>query len=287
MIYITGTTGFVGNSILRHLATSGEEVSPLGRKELANINLIKPNTYENTLIHTAWAGVYGKYRNDEIQYTNLELIDHLIRITDNLKITKIIAFGSQAEYGPVNRPVTENSPINPSTLYGRIKVEVLTKLQQHCIVNNIELIWLRLFDPYGPGDRPEWFLPYVTRCFLQDISPKLTSCTQIWDYIHIQDVLNCVHKLISSNRSINGIYNLSSNKPVSLRSIVNEILHQANPPTAVPHFGAVPHRQDQIYYMHGINDKLCNAIDWQPHVTLEEGIKSVIMSEGLELLIAK
>ena len=282
MIYITGSTGFVGNAIIRKLATSGEEVHSLSRKELANNNQIKPSTYGNTLIHTAWAGVYGKYRNDEIQNTNLELIDQVIRITDNLKITKIIAFGSQAEYGPANVAVTENSPINPSTLYGRIKVEVLTKLQQHCIVNNIELIWLRLFDPYGPGDKPEWFLPYVTRCFLQDISPKLTSCTQIWDYIHIRDVVSCVQELISSDRSINGIYNLSSNKPVSLRSVVNEILHQVNPPTAVPHFGAVSHRQDQIYYLHGINDKLCNAIDWHPRVSLEEGIKSVIMYESLK-----
>jgi nucleoside-diphosphate-sugar epimerase len=287
MTYITGSSGFVGNAVCQKLLTSGAKITTLGREDLKNTTPADPSCSKNTLIHTAWEGVPGGLRNADIQNENILLCEQIIRIMSKLKITRLIAFGSQAEYGPANQSVTESFPANPSTLYGKVKLQTYHRLKQFCEANNIEFIWLRLFDPYGPGDKPCWLLPYVTRCMLKDISPMLTSCTQIWDYIHIFDVANCVQKLISTKKPINGIFNLSSNRPVSLRSVVSEILIQINPPTAVPQYGAVPHRQDQIYYLHGINDKLCNTIDWCPSVSLEEGIRSMIIDQKERLFTEK
>ena len=119
MIFITGASGFVGKSVKNFLMKNNYEVIPIDlRKDLSKFNIQFDNSEENVLIHTAWEGVLGKDRNNKIQDENLNITYKVLYLLNALNIKKLIAFGSQAEYGPCYSRVSEDQPLKPSSYYG-------------------------------------------------------------------------------------------------------------------------------------------------------------------------
>lgn len=274
---ITGPNGFVGQSLRNYLTKQGSEVRCISKKELAEcIASNNPGDEQPVLIHTAWAGVSGKYRNSEEQNINEEITCQVIKLAEAYNAKKVIAFGSQAEYGNPNIRVDESYPTSPTTLYGKLKIKCHNILRSSLGKMGIDLCWLRLYDPYGPGDNPSWFMPYVIACALQGESPELTECTQYWDYIYIEDVCRCVKILSGCNTSRDSTYNLSSDIPVRLRDVVEYIYAYAPAHKGRPQFGKVPFRSDQVFYLQGNNGKLKREVGWIPLVSIKEGIRRTV-----------
>ena len=279
-VYITGSSGFAGRAISSWLELKGYEVVRVNRDSIHALNL-KATPGSHTLVHCAWAGVLGKDRNSNLQEENIQLCEKILELADSLNIDQIIAFGSQAEYGRPNRKVDETVPLQPTTRYGEIKVACQKILHEGCTKRNIPFIWLRLFHAYGPGDKPEWFLPYVIQSALLDRSPELTECTQIWDYIYIDDVCRCIERVLSQQAKsrLSGCYNLSSNEPIVLRDLVNMIFEKIKPPSGRPLYGCRPFRDDQILHLQGCNDKLKADFGWSPQTSISDGINNTIIHE--------
>jgi UDP-glucose 4-epimerase len=274
---VTGSSGFVGKSLTSYLTSCGDQVACISRAELADAKLSNPSFDEQpVLIHAAWAGVLGKHRNSDEQRINEEITRQVIKLSEAYNIKKVIAFGSQAEYGNPNIRVDESYPTSPTSLYGELKVKCHNILQNSRDQAGFDLCWLRLFDPYGPGDNPAWFMPYVIKCALHGESPDLTECTQYWDYIYIDDLCRCVQMLSIYQGPADITYNLSSDRPVQLRDLVDSIYAYINPAEGQPRYGKVPFRSDQVYHLQGNNDKLKADIGWQPRVSIEEGIKLTV-----------
>lgn len=283
MIYITGANGFVGKAIYLWLQKKSYDVISIKRN--TSLEVLPKKEEENYLIHCAWEGVLGRERNNDLQEKNFELTNKILDFIETYKIKRVIAFGSQAEYGSPNKKVSENYPLSPTTLYGETKIKVYDLFNRRLSNTNVEFIWLRLFDPYGPGDRPEWFLPFVIKNALLNQSPELTSCTQTWDFIYIDDVCNCIETIIKSKIRKNNIFNLSSNKPIILKQVVEEIFRIISPKNATPLFGSKQFRPDQVYFLNGCNKKLSRTYNWRPKVAIEEGLKSTINYEKERCLI--
>lgn len=274
---VTGSSGFLGNSLTNYLTRRGDQVVCISRAELAEAKLSDASFDEQSvLIHTAWAGVLGKDRNSDVQKINVEITHQVIKIAEANNVKRIIAFGSQAEYGNPNIRVDESFPISPTTLYGELKVKCHNILKSSLDQLGFDLYWLRLYDPYGPGDNPAWFMPYVIKCALQGESPDLTECTQYWDFIYIEDLCRSVQMLSACQASKVGTYNLSSDSPVLLRDVVDKIYAYINPSTGQPGYGKLPFRPDHVSHLQGNNEKLKAATGWQPFVSIDEGIKRTV-----------
>lgn len=274
---ITGSTGFVGKSLVHYFANRGDQSICISRAELSDGKLNNASFEDQPiLVHCAWAGVLGKHRNSEDQKINQEITSQVINLSKTYDVKTVIAFGSQAEYGNPNVRVDESCPTGPSTVYGELKVKCHNIFKSCLDQVGFNLCWLRLFDPYGPGDNPNWFIPYVIKCALDCQSPELTECTQFWDYIYIADLCSCVQKLSSSQNPKDSLYNLSSDRPVQLRQIVDMIYSYISPSKGRPLYGYIPFREDQVYHLQGSNEKLKSFIDWKPLVSLDEGIQRTV-----------
>jgi UDP-glucose 4-epimerase len=279
-ILLSGSTGFVGRALQRYLQDHNFQVYPLIRSHLSGSpSFISSLPKSPIIIHTAWAGVLGSQRNSELQDSNLEISRRILFIAKQAKAQALIAFGSQAEYGNPNRVVDEDDLLRPTTVYGQRKLDCYQLLAEGCSNLRIPLTWLRLFDPYGPGDNPAWFMPYVIRSALSDVSPELTDCAQLWDYIYIDDVCSAVGAIALAaqiNKFKPGCYNLSSGLAVRLKTVVDLVFEKVSPATARPLYGAVPYREDQVMHLQGCNEKLCRAFAWAPATNLELGIARTV-----------
>ena len=274
---VTGSSGFLGKSLTSYLTRRGDQVVCISRAELAEAKLRDASFDEQpVLIHTAWVGVLGKDRNSDEQKINEEITRKVIKISEANNVKKLIVFGSQAEYGNPNIRVDESFPTLPTTLYGELKIKCHNILKRSLDQVGFDLCWLRLYDPYGPGDNPAWFMPYVIKCALQGESPGLTECTQYWDYIYIEDLCRSVQMLSAFQGPKSSTYNLSSDRPVQLRDVVDKIYAYINPSNGQPGYGKVPFRLDHVSHLQGNNEKLKAVTGWQPLVSIEEGIKRTV-----------
>lgn len=275
-VFITGATGFVGKSIVTRFKNINELVVIPLKRDLQFQNSRQQDEAEPILINCAWAGVLGADRDSKVQIENIKYTKRLAKFIIKNNIKNVIAFGSQAEYGNIDKITKEDSPLNPITLYGKIKIECHKLLLELLEPHGITVTWLRLYDPYGPGDNPKWFLPYVINCALTETSPRLTECTQLWDYIYIDDLIDLTLSIVKNKPLKSNVYNASSAKPISLMSVTKKVFEIAKPKIARPKFGAISFREGQQFYVCGSNDKANKDFNWSPVTSIEEGIKSTI-----------
>jgi UDP-glucose 4-epimerase len=294
-VLLTGATGFLGShilhrflkdsqleiAILRRKTSNGWRIEPLPQQvrqisgDLENIRAIAAELQEfapETVIHTAWAGVMNCFRNDERQIEqNLLPTLELLKASLLSGCRHFIGLGSQAEYGPLNKKISETDPTEPTTMYGAAKLATSILCQQISRQKGTRFTWLRVFSTYGPMEEPDWMIPYLIRSLLRGQKPSLTHCEQKWDYLFAEDAAEAVWKVVTTGAE--GVFNLGSGRVYTLREIVEQIRNQIAPGMSLG-FGEVPYRPDQVMHLEADIQRLVEATGWHPKTSLEEGLRA-------------
>jgi len=293
-VFLTGASGFVGAAVVNRMVQEGRSVAILLRQssnmwriadiqdnvtiirgDMQSINSLKDAISRfapDAVAHLAWKGVKGADRNTPEQVENVFEAISLYRLVRSLGVRKFIGLGSQAEYGPCSARVDELTPTRPTTTYGAAKLATYLLLDRLSAADGFPFVWLRLFSSYGPKDDPSWLLPYIAKSLLRGERPALTMGEQVWDYIHIDDVVSAVLEMIDN--SVTGVFNLGSGQAKPLHEIITRIRDLIDP--ALPlGFGELPYRPDQVMHLEANIDKLTTETAWRPAVSLDLGLKSV------------
>jgi UDP-glucose 4-epimerase len=289
-ILITGATGFLGAHLVRRLAREDVQMALLIRpgsnrwriEPLPKNATIIPGSLADlptkqieqfapdTIVHAAWHGVTNQHRNDPSQIAE-NLLPTLKLIEVGCK--HFIGLGSQAEYGPLNKKISETDPTEPTTLYGATKLSACHLTRQLCGQQGIRWSWLRVFSTYGPLEDLSWMIPYLIRELLAGKKPALTACEQKWDYLFGPDAADAIWSVAKSNAT--GLFNLGSGRAESLRKIVETLRDTVDPKLPLG-IGEVPYRPDQVMHLEADISKLTKATGWTPATSLEDGLKQAV-----------
>jgi len=224
--------------------------------------------------HLGWSGVAGSARNEPGQVDiNIQGTVDLARVALEAGARRWIGLGSQAEYGPSAKPLDEQAPTHPTTLYGAAKLSCSHLTRTICQQAGVQHAWIRVFSLYGPRDNPDWLIPFVIRKLLAGESPKLTSGSQLWDYLYIDDAAQAVAKMILSQ--VEGVYNLGSGYPLPIRSFVEQVRDLIDPEFQL-NFGEMPFRPDQVMFLSAKTDAISSALNWRPSTGIPEGLKRTV-----------
>jgi nucleoside-diphosphate-sugar epimerase len=293
-LLVTGAGGFVGAAVVRAALAEGHRIVALSRTPdpprlsgldgdlvlravdmadtpalTATIAAAKPDG----VVHCAWEGVGGPERAGDIQLTNIATTCALVDAAIAVGAAKFVGIGSQAEYGRFDRRIDEGDLPAPTMLYGAAKLAASHLARQRALAAGMAFAWLRLFSTYGPGDNPNWLIPSVIADLLAGRRPRLTTGTQCWDYLHVDDVARAVGAVATGPAA--GIFNLSSGQAVPVRTIVEQLRDIAAPDNALE-FGEIPFGPDQIMYLEGDNSRLRSATGWEPRIPLAEGLAGTV-----------
>lgn len=284
-IFLTGASGFVGAALAGELLACGNfEISALlrepekswrlnellGRLTCVVGSLDDRLKLENhfasyrpdVVIDLAWQGVAGSERNSSVQWRNIGLHLELLELGKKYGVKRWIGLGSQAEYGPCERRISESTETRPTTLYGVSKLALCQLTQKICDDNFISCAWVRLFSSYGPRDNTHWLIPYLIQSLIKGDAPDLTAAEQLWDYIYIDDLVAAISSLVLK-ADATGIFNVGSGSALPLKYYVETIRNAIDPSLHIG-FGKIPYRSDQVMHLEADVQKLSRATGWKP-----------------------
>lgn len=293
-IVIHGASGFLGKHFLKRLISENIPVVILAR-EASLVPVVESNPlvtlyrYADSLdilsgqhikvkdpvfFEFSWHGVFGSERNKEEQSSvNIPMIRSSIQLAANLKSKHWIGIGSQAEYGNLNKHISESDVCSPTTEYGKAKLACAKLSAELCKDLGMQHSWLRLFSVYGPEDNHDWLIQYLIKEMLNNKEVNVTKGEQYWDYLYIDDVSEMFYKL--KDAAGIGIANLGSGKGVQVKYIIEKIKELTNSNSKI-NFGAVPYRDDQVMLMEADISKLSRHLNWKPQTSIDEGLRLTV-----------
>lgn len=287
-VLITGGTGFIGRNVVAELIKRGYEVHSLVFPPFApeqkglvqyGMNLMDSNAvdkflsehhFEN-LIHLAWYVGKGCHIADQnIDWTISTL--NLLTSFQKYGGKTFVGAGTISEYEyKFGYLLEDETPTSPETLYGESKNSVYKIAKTFCKQHDMKFKWPRIFNLYGPNEKPQRLMPSVINSCLKGEDVKVSDCLKFQDYLHVEDTARGIVEVFESE--IQGAVNICSGKPVQLRYIVNKIAELTNFKGNIL-WGAIPAAfGDEVVV--GNNDKL-KSIGWSPKYTLDEGLRQTI-----------
>ncbi|MCW3093056.1 MAG: CDP-abequose synthase [Ferruginibacter sp.] len=293
-IIVHGASSFLGKNFLRKMSVqkipadifarrkssmTEFESNPLFNiyryeKSISEISHVNQTPGSTTFVDFSWYGVFGTERNIPEQITvNIPLVIDSVKTAHSFKCNHWIGFGSQAEYGNLDKRISESDPGVPTTLYGKSKLICSQISADLCKSYGMDHSWLRLFSVYGPNDTHEWLIQYLIKQMLLNKEINVTKGEQLWDYLYVDDISEMLLKLIKS-RGV-GIANLGTGNGISVRMIIEKIKNIIQSESKI-NFGALPYRSDQVMLMEADITKLSTHLKWKPEISLDEGLRKTI-----------
>lgn len=278
-ILLTGATGFIGSNIAKVLLDNDFDVYATYRNSSSfekciefkeklfwistddpdwkdQIRSIKPDQ----LIHVAWSGTDIETRNNwELQTRNFWFSSEYFDIAKECGIKKVLAFGSQAEYGTYSMPVTEMTLPLPNDAYGAVKTLTAQYLRNLFENTPVEWYWIRIFSVFGESDNSRWLIPFVINKLLRNEPVQLTSCEQKYNYLYIKDAVNQLLPVINCRENKSGIYNLCNSESIILKELLLRISEIMEVSKSLLKFGEIQQRVGQNMLITGDNSKFISA----------------------------
>lgn len=301
-VLVTGGTGVTGVALVRYLLNINIEVVALVRENSSRLRylpsddtnlkvifcnmkdypvmakkLIKFGSYD-AFFHLSWDGSTirdkGESRDNMfLQSTNIVHAVNAVELCKNIYCPIFIMTGSQAEFGPNEFDVNEETPSLPINGYGHAKLctENMTRIM--CKKYGIKHIWARLFSIYGPYDGTNSLIYTSILKLLKGENPHYTKGEQHWDFLYSFDAAKALCLL--AEKGLDGeMYCVANGKTELLRDCI-EIIHEVVAPNIKPVFGDIAYGPNQVMHLGADISKLKNATGFEPEYSFKRGIETI------------
>ena len=295
-ILVTGGAGFIGSHVVKILLGKGYEVvvldnlssskkDSIDRRAQLIIGDIKDPTQSrkalkgaDAVIHMAGLIIVPESVKDPVKYCENNVVG-TVSFLESMRaenVKKIIFSSSACVYGnPAKLPIKEDAPVNPDNPYGASKASIEAFLQSFHSVFGFDVVILRYFNPYGPGEMhdPETHaIPnFIKATLAKKPIPLYWQGEQVRDFIYIEDLAQAhVDVLPLSGYEI---FNIGCEKGVKVKDVVDEIFKIAGYEVPINDLGK---RAGDVPANFASSEKLKKAVGWKARVGLNEGLAKTI-----------
>jgi len=248
-ILVTGGAGFIGSSLTKKLISQGHSVRILDDFSTgltSNLAFLKVEIFEGSItsanlvekavrdvdaiVHLAARGsVPRSLKNPRATYeVNVEGTLNICEAA-RAKSIPIIFSSSSSVYGANTRDKKiENEWLSPLSPYAASKLSGEATVVSFARSFGIQTAVFRLFNVYGPGQRPEhqysavipkWIWAAIREEELKIFGDGETSR----DFTYIENVVEILSRCVLENRYFDGVTNLAFGNPVTLLDVIHEV----------------------------------------------------------------
>ena len=138
----------------------------------------------DAFIHLSWDKTFGASHDDaEVQTRNIQYTLDAVQLAHRCGCTVFVGAGSQAEYGIVPGVITEETPCNPFSAYGKAKLEMYHKSRELAQEMGMKYIHLRILSVYGENDHSDTLIMSSLRKLKANEPIEMRSGGQMCNYV--------------------------------------------------------------------------------------------------------
>jgi UDP-glucose 4-epimerase len=295
-ILVTGGAGFIGSHVVDAYVAAGHEVAVLDNFSTGNENNVNPaaalhrvDLRDQPEVHKALATFRPELVNHHAAQSEVPksvadpAYDAQVNIVGGLNLLKAcvdhgvrkVIFSSTggALYGePDIVPAAEDHPVRPLSPYGTSKFAFEQYLGTFRRTFGLDHTVLRYANIYGArqdfhAEEGRVVALFASRMLIDKPVTIDGSGEQSRDMLHVGDVATA--NLAALEKGSGGTYHVSTGIAVSVNDLFRK-LAELTDYELEPNFG--PARKGDVYRIALDNQRAKDGLDWEPQVSLEEGL---------------
>jgi len=282
IIAVTGSSGFIGSRLVASLRKASHKVLELDLKngiDLTDNASLKKIPAFDVLIHLAARSFVPDSFKQPFDFYSVNINTTLNALELCRKNQAGIMFTSSYVYGiPQYLPIDESHPIQSFNPYCDTKIIGEKICQGYHDYFGIKTIIVRPFNIYGPNQNENFLIPSIIlqaktgQITLQDPKPKR-------DLIYIDDLIDFYLRLLSFQHSTLEVFNVGSGLSFSVAEITDIILKNLKSDIKVKFLHKK--RSAEIAETRADISKAKLLLNWQPRITIEEGIAAMLQKDKI------
>ncbi len=208
-IAILGANGFLGSPITEAFRASGWDVVAFSRRQHADskvqefiVDLFDAESLKRALqvskpdvvISTAWVAEHGKFWTSDLNVKYRDATLKFAELCFESGVESFAGIGTGSEYG-IKAGICNDagtSPVIPNDIYATSKIETGLKLKEIGESFGAKTHWFRIFQAFGPHEKPERFIPGLISTLSRGERFSISAPDNKLDWIHTADIASAI-----------------------------------------------------------------------------------------------
>ncbi|MBI2542879.1 MAG: NAD-dependent epimerase/dehydratase family protein [Candidatus Aenigmarchaeota archaeon] len=295
-VLITGGSGFIGSHIAEKLVELGANVSVLDikfgkniqhldgqvtfiKQDITEYNFALPDSLEYIFHLAAYTSPsISNEKYDTAFKVNVLGTYNVLKSALKIENLKKLVFTSTALiYGePKYLPIDEKHPTQVVDIYKTGDIyRVSKKLGEDMCTTfireyNMPIVFLRLFNTFGPRQDSEFFIPKVITQAMNDKKVEIWTDKPTRDFVFIHDTVDAIIKAAETD-FIGGPINIGLGREIKVIDIAKQIADRFDSTLSV-----LNKQVPGSTRLCGDNSLAKKILRWEPKVNFEEGLDQTI-----------
>jgi GDP-4-dehydro-6-deoxy-D-mannose reductase len=302
---ITGHSGFVGQHFIKYLLSVEPDAMIMGIDIATMPHPAVPGNFNETIINlldrekvdaaiagfkpdfllhlASFSSVAFSWKEPYDSFLNNMTI--LLNVLESVRkfspACRILSIGSSEEYGIVDKkdlPLTETRPFNPASPYAVARVSQEYMSMVYVNGYKLDIICTRSFNHIGIGQDRRFVVGAIAGKVAEFVCGKISVITTgdtaiVRDFIDVRDVVRAYYMLFKQGTR-GQIYNVCSGNGHTISDIIKKFttVTGCNPEIKVDPELLRPVENRIVV---GANDKIRQAIGWEPQIKIDDSIKDI------------
>jgi UDP-glucose 4-epimerase len=291
-ILVTGSSGTIGTRLCETLLSLGYQIVGIDKvankwnEDVQSITIIKnlndadcfidlPEDISHVIHLAANPKVYASVADPSLAKENIDILYNTLEFCRNNCIKNFLFASSREVYGNNSKDKTEETMLDISLCespYSSSKIagEALTNSYQKCYdMNNVIFRFSTVYGMYDDSDR---LVPLLIRLAKKNNDIFIFGEKKRLDFTYIDDTVSAIIKLLDDFPH-KGTFNVSNGEAVFLVDIAKKIIEELNSGSKVI---IKKNRVGEILHYSGDITKVSNLLDFNPKVSIKEGLLKAI-----------
>lgn len=307
-VLVTGAGGFIGSHLCEKLVQLHANVTAFLRytsrktdgllafipnKNRDKINKLFGDLRDHNIVEEAvknmdlvfhlgaLIGIPYSYINyEEVIDVNIVGTFNILNACNKYNVPFIHTSSSEVYGTALEVPITEKHIKQPQSPYSATKIGADALIKSFVNSFGTQVIIARPFNVYGPRQSGRSVIPTIIAQALYKNELSLGHLQSSRDFTYVLDTVDAFIEL--SKLFGKGIYNgeefnISTGKDITVESLAKKILHKLNmDKPIIQKIQRIRPKQSEVRCLVGCSSKLKKISCWEPHISLDKGLDTVI-----------
>jgi len=305
-VLITGAGGFIGSHLTEALVKAGAKVRVFirynSRDGRGNLEDLEPRLLEqieiiagdlrdadviersvkgcDAVFHLgALVGIPYSYKNPrEVVETNILGTLNVLTAARDHGVERVVHTSTSEVYGSARYvPIDESHPLQGQSPYSASKIGADKLAESFYASFDLPVVTVRPFNCYGPRQSARAVIPTLITQAIACQEIRLGNMETLRDFTFVTDTAEGFIKAAQSPAGFGKVINIGSGREISIGQLAQVITNtiQSTAKIVVDESRVRPSRSE-INRLLADNRLAKDIIDWEPRVSLEEGIKRTV-----------